>query len=271
MQRQAVPLLFSEAAYVATGVEKNIAKQSTAVVVAKRDGKVISLDANTIMILPNNTNNNDNIDVYKLRTFEKTNQCTLVNQRPIVSIGDNVKEGQIIADGSSTDHGEVAIGKNILLAFMPWRGYNYEDSVVISKRLVSEDKFTSIHIEEYEVAVRDTRLGAEEITRDISNVSEEELKYLDETGIIHIGVNVKGGDILVGKITPRSESYVTSEEKLLKAIFGDKVADKKDSSLRMPSGTFGTVVDVKILTRRGDIKDERAKMIEREEINKRTN
>ena len=270
MQRQAVPLLFSEAPYVATGVEGHIARQSTAVVIAKRSGKVLSVDGNTIMILPDNDDVNNNIDIYKLRTFEKTNQFTCINQRPIVSVGDVVKEGQIIADGSSTDRGEVALGKNILLAFMPWRGYNYEDSVVISKRLVAEDKFTSVHIEEYEVAIRDTRLGAEEITRDISSVSENELRYLDETGIVHIGVNVRGGDILVGKLTPRSESFVTSEEKLLKAIFGDKVADKKDTSLRMPAGTFGTVVDVKILTRRGDIKDQRAQQIERESIVKRT-
>ena len=270
MQRQAVPLLFSEAAFVATGVEKNIAKQSTAVVCAKRDGKVIYVDSKTMMVLPKVAGVTDSVDIYKLRTFEKTNNSTCINQKPIVSVNEEIKEGQIIADGSSTDHGEVALGKNLLVGFMPWRGYNYEDSVVISKRLVSEDKFTSIHIEEYEVAVRDTRLGAEEITRDISSASEQELRYLDETGIVHIGVNVSGGDILVGKLTPRSESFVTSEEKLLKAIFGDKVADKKDTSLRMPSGTFGTVVDVKILTRMGDIKDQRAQEIEREDIIKRT-
>ena len=269
MQRQAVPLLFSEAPYVATGVEKKIAKESGAVVLAKRDGKVISVDAKTIMVLPDKADLNENIDVYYLKSFKRTNQDTLINQRPIVEIGERVKEGQVIADGSSTNNGEVSIGKNILLAFMPWRGYNYEDSVVISRRLVSEDKFTSIHIEEFEMQVRDTRLGAEEVTRDISSVGEQELKYLDESGIIHIGVNVKGGDILVGRLTPKGESVITSEEKLLKAIFGDKVSEKKDTSLRMPAGTFGTVVDVKILTRRGDIKDERAKQIEREDILKR--
>ena len=269
MQRQAVPLLFTEAPYVATGVEGRIAKESGAVILAKRAGKVISVDAKTIMVLPKSTNLGEKLDIYYLKNFTRTNQDTLVNQRPIVEVGEEVKEGQVIADGSSTNNGEVSIGKNILLAFMPWRGYNYEDSVVISRRLVSEDKFTSIHIEEFEIQVRDTRLGAEEITRDISSVGEQELKYLDESGIVHIGVNVKGGDILVGRLTPKGESVITSEEKLLKAIFGDKVSEKKDTSLRMPAGSFGTVVDVKILTRRGDVKDPRAQQIEREDILKR--
>lgn len=269
MQRQAVPLLFSEAPFVATGAEKNTAKESSAVVLARRDGKVISVDASSIMVLPKDAGLTDSVDIYRLRCFDRTNQSTCVNQKPVVSIGEKVVKDQVIADGSSTYRGEVALGKNILVAFMPWNGYNYEDSVVISRRLVSEDKFTSIHIEEYEVQVRDTRLGAEEITRDINSVSESELQYLDETGIVHVGVNVKAGDILVGKLTPRSENAVTSEEKLLKAIFGDKVSDKKDTSLRMPSGSFGTVIDVKILTRRGDLKDPRAQQIEREEIFKR--
>ena len=270
MQRQAVPLLFSETPYVSTGVEGGLAKQSDSVVVAQNNGTITYVDGRNIMLL-HSDNSDNNLDVYHLRNFEKTNQFTLVNQKPLVRVGDSVRKGDIIADGASTCNGEVAIGKNILLAFMPWNGYNYEDSVVISKRLVSEDKFTSVHIEEYEVLVRDTNLGAEETTRDIEGISDNDLKYLDESGIVNVGVNVKGGDILVGKLTPCSETPITSEEKLLKAIFGDKIQEKKDTSMRMPIGTFGTVVDVKILTRRGDEKCNRALIIEREEIFKREN
>ena len=268
MQRQAVPLMIAEAPYVATGFEKKVAMEANSVVKAKHEGKVVFVDSNNI-IVSNDKKNKEAVDYYSLKTFSRTNQNTFLNQKPLVEVGEEVKQGQVIADCASTSNGEVAIGKNILLAFLPWNGYNYEDSVVISRRLVSEDKFTSIHIEEFEVSVRDTALGVEEITRDIDGVSDEKLKYLDETGIVQIGVNVSAGDILVGKTTPSSEAPMSSEEKLLKAIFGDKIAQKKDTSLRLPSGTFGTVVDVEILTRRGDLKDARALQIEREAILKR--
>ena len=268
MQRQAVPLLFKECPFVATGFEKKVANEASEVIKAKNDGNVVFVDANNIIISSDGKNKNG-VNYYSLKTFDRTNQNTFLNQTPVVELGEKVKQGQIIADCASTNNGEVSIGKNVLLAFLPWNGYNYEDSVVISRRLVSEDKFTSIHIEEFEVSVRDTALGAEMITRDIDGVSDEKLKYLDETGIVQIGVNVQAGDILVGKTTPSSESPVSSEEKLLKAIFGDKVVQKRNTSLYLPSGTFGTVVDVKILTRRGDLKDQRALQIEREAILKR--
>ena len=268
MQRQAVPLLFKEAPFVATGFEKKVALESNSVIKARSDGEVVFVDADNVIISPDEKNKKG-VDYYSLKTFGRTNQNTFSNQKPVVNLSDKVKQGQVIADCSSTSNGEVAIGKNILLAFVPWNGYNYEDSVVISRRLVAEDKFTSVHIEEFEVSVRDTALGAEEITRDLDNVSEEKLRYLDETGIIQIGVNVKAGDILVGKTTPSSEGPMSSEEKLLKAIFGDKITQKRNTSLCLPSGTFGTVVDVEILTRRGDLKDQRALQIEREAILKR--
>ena len=270
MQRQAVPLLFKEAPFVATGFEKKVANEANAVIKAKHDGEVVFVDANNILISPDKKNE-QGVDYYSLKTFSRTNQNTFSNQAPVVTIGDKVKAGQVIADCASTSNGEVAIGKNILLAFVPWNGYNYEDSVVISRRLVSEDKFTSVHIEEFEVTVRDTALGVEQITRDLDGVSDEKLKYLDETGIIQIGVNVSAGDILVGKTTPSSEAPMSSEEKLLQAIFGDKIVQKRNTSLYLPSGTFGTVVDVEILTRRGDIKDARALQIEREKILDREN
>ncbi len=265
MQRQAVPLLFKETPYVATGFEKKVALESKSVIKAKNDGKVVFVDANNI-ILSLDKKTDKSIDYYSLKTFNRTNQNTFCNQKPVVDLGDKVKEGDVIADCSSTNNGEVSIGKNILLAFVPWNGYNYEDSVVISRKLVADDKFTSIHIEEFEISVRDTALGAEEITRDLDGVSDEKLKYLDETGIVQIGVNVKAGDILVGKTTPSSEGPMSSEEKLLKAIFGDKIVQKRNTSLYLPSGTFGTVVGVEILTRRGDLKDQRALQIEREAI-----
>ena len=270
MQRQAVPLLFKEAPFVATGFEKKVANEANAVIKAKNNGSVCFVDADNIVIVPDDVSDK-NVEYYSLKTFSRTNQNTFSNQKPIVYVGEKVKKGQVIADCASTENGEVAIGKNILLAFLPWNGYNYEDSVVISRKLVADDKFTSVHIEEFEVSVRDTALGAETITRDIDGVSDEKLKYLDETGIIQIGVNVNAGDILVGKVTPSSESATSSEEKLLKAIFGDKITQKRNTSLYLPSGTFGTVVDVEILTRRGDIKDQRALQIEREAILKREN
>lgn len=269
MQRQAVPLLFNEAPFVATGFEKKVAMESNSVIKARNDGEVVFVDANNIVISSDNKKSEKNIDHYPLKTFSRTNQNTFSNQKPVVALGEKIKQGQIIADCSSTKNGEVAIGKNILLAFVPWNGYNYEDSVVISRRLVAEDKFTSVHIEEFKVSVRDTSLGVEEVTRDLDGVSDEKLKYLDETGIVQIGVNVTAGDILVGKTTPSSEGPMSSEEKLLKAIFGDKITTKRNTSLRLPSGTFGTVVDVKILTRRGDLKDQRALQIERELILRR--
>ena len=269
MQRQAVPLLFTEAPFVATGFEKKLALESGAVIKAKRDGVVVFVDAKCIIINVDKLGGQSCVDIYNLKTFSKTNQNTFSNQKPIVKLNEKVKEGQIIADCASTKFGEVSVGKNVLLAFLPWNGYNYEDSVVISRRLVSEDKFTSIHIEEFEVSVRDTALGVEEVTRNLDGVSDEKLKYLDETGIIQIGVNVSAGDILVGKTTPSSETFMSSEEKLLQAIFGDSVSRKKNTSLYLPSGMFGTVVNVEILTRRGDLKDQRALQIERELILKR--
>ena len=206
------------------------------------------------------------VDIYRLQKFQRSNQSTCITQRPLVSVGDRVEEGEIIADGPSTDHGDLALGRNVLVAFMPWNGYNFEDSILLSERIVRDDVFTSIHIEEFEVMARDTKLGPEEITRDIPNVSEEALKNLDEAGIVYVGAEVKPGDILVGKITPKGESPMTPEEKLLRAIFGEKASDVRDTSLRMPPGTFGTVVEVRVFNRHGVEKDERAMAIEREEI-----
>jgi DNA-directed RNA polymerase subunit beta len=206
------------------------------------------------------------VDIYRLMKFQRSNQNTCINQRPLVRMGDRVNKGDIIADGPSTDLGDLALGRNVLVAFMPWNGYNYEDSILLSEKIVSDDVFTSIHIEEFEVMARDTKLGPEEITRDIPNVSEEALKNLDEAGIVYIGAEVQPGDILVGKITPKGESPMTPEEKLLRAIFGEKASDVRDTSMRMPPGTFGTVVEVRVFNRHGVEKDERAMAIEREEI-----
>src|SRR6201999_1667418 len=206
------------------------------------------------------------VDIYNLLKFTRSNQSTCINQRPLVKVGDKVSAGDIIADGPSTDLGELALGRNVLVAFMPWNGYNFEDSILISERIVSEDVFTSIHIEEFEVMSRDTKLGPEEITRDIPNVGEESLRNLDEIGVVHIGAEVKPGDILVGKVTPKSESPMTPEETLLRAIFGEKASDVRDSSLRLPPGVSGTIVGVKIFSRRGIEKDERALAIEKSEI-----
>ncbi|MFN8930451.1 MAG: DNA-directed RNA polymerase subunit beta, partial [Alphaproteobacteria bacterium] len=268
MQRQAVPLLRADAPLVGTGMEDIVARDSGAAITARRDGIVDQVDAMRIVIRchEKNQDGTPRVDIFNLPKFQRSNQNTCINQRPIVKVGDQVKAGDVIADGPSTDLGELALGQNALVAFMPWNGYNFEDSILISERMVSEDRFTSIHIEEFEVMARDTKLGPEEITRDIPNVGEEALRNLDEIGVTHIGAEVKPGDILVGKVTPKSESPMTPEEKLLRAIFGEKASDVRDSSLRLPPGNQGTVVGVRIFSRRGIEKDERALAIERAEI-----
>jgi DNA-directed RNA polymerase subunit beta len=245
MQRQAVPLLRPETPLIATGMEKEVAKYSGQVVFAREDGEVASVDSTQVTV----TGENDLEHVYPLMKFVRTNQGTCVNQRPVVSKGDKVESGQVIADGSATDHGELALGQNIICAFMSWRGYNFEDAVIISDRLVKDDRFTSIHIEKYEIEARETKLGTEEITRDIPNVGEESLRDLDESGIVRIGAEVGPGSILVGKISPKGETELTAEEKLLRAIFGEKAREVKDSSLRVPHGESGKVIDVKVFSR----------------------
>ena len=268
MQRQAVPLLRSEAPLVGTGMEEIVAKDSGVTTVARRSGVVDQVDATRIVVRSSEPSEDGapGVDIYNLIKFTRSNQNTCLNQRPIIKVGDVVKAGDIIADGPSTDLGELALGRNVLVAFMPWNGYNYEDSILISERIVSDDVFTSIHIEEFEAMARDTKLGAEEITRDIPNIGEEVLRNLDEIGVVHIGAEVQPGDILVGKVTPKSETPMTSEEKLLRAIFGEKASDVRDSSLRLPPGVAGTVVGVRIFSRRGIEKDERALSIEKAEI-----
>jgi DNA-directed RNA polymerase subunit beta len=270
MQRQAVPLIRAEAPLVGTGMEAIVAKDSGATVVACRDGVVDQVDANRIVVRSEEFGTSDEetsgVDIYTLTKFQKSNQNTSINQRPIVKVGDRIRRGDVIADGPSTDLGELALGRNVLVAFMPWNGCNYEDSILLSQRVVSDDIFTSLHIQEFEVIARDTRLGPEEITRDIPNVGEESLRHLDEIGVVHVGAEVKQGDILVGKVTPKSESPITPEEKLLRAIFGEKASDVRDSSLRVPPGVRGTVVGVRVFTRRGVTKDERAIALERYEI-----
>ena len=270
MQRQAVPLIRTDAPLVGTGMEDIVARDSGAAIAARRDGVVDQVAANRIVIRCNekNADGTPAVDIYALQKFQRSNQNTCINQRPIVKVGDSVKAGDVIADGPSTDLGELALGQNVLVAFMPWNGYNFEDSILISERLVAEDRFTSIHIEEFEVMARDTKLGPEEITRDIPNAGEEGLRSLDEIGVVHIGAEVKPGDILVGKVTPKSESPMTPEEKLLRAIFGEKASDVRDTSLRLPPGNQGTVVGVRIFSRRGIEKDERAVAIERAEIDR---
>lgn len=270
MQRQAVPLLRAEAPLVGTGMEAVVAADSGATVLAKNDGLVVQVDSNRIVIRNDHFGEEEasGVDIYTLTKFQKSNQNTCINQRPIVKVGDKVKRGDIIADGPSTDLGELALGRNVLVAFMPWNGYNFEDSILISEKMVSNDVFTSIGMQKFEVVARDTRLGPEEITRDIPNVSEENLRYLDEIGVVHVGAEVKPGDILVGKVTPKSESPITPEEKLLRAIFGEKAADVRDSSLRVPPGVVGTVVGVRVYTRRGVEKDERAIALEKYEIDR---
>jgi DNA-directed RNA polymerase subunit beta len=270
MQRQAVPLLVPEAPLIGTGMEKVVGRDSRVTVMAKHDGIIESVDASRIILKYEEKKGHEEpttkIDVYKLLKFRRSNQDTCINQRVIVQEGDYVKKGDVLADGPSTDRGELALGKNVLVAFMPWRGYNYEDSVLVNERLVKEDTFTSIHIEELECVVRDTKLGKEEVTRDIPNVGDEALKDLDESGIVRIGATVKPGDILVGKVTPKGETQLTPEEKLLRAIFGEKAGDVKDTSLRVPHGIEGIVTDVKVLSRRGIDKDDRSRDIEDKEI-----
>jgi DNA-directed RNA polymerase subunit beta len=268
MQRQAVPLVKAEAPLVGTGMESVVARDSGAAVAARRDGIVEQVDAQRIVVRATGEIGaaESGVDIYHLSKFQRSNQSTAINQRPIVKVGDNVRVGDIIADGPSTDLGDLALGRNVLVAFMPWNGYNFEDSILISERIVRDDVFTSIHLEEFEVMARDTKLGPEEITRDIPNVGEEALRNLDEAGIVAIGAELEPGDILVGKVTPKGESPMTPEEKLLRAIFGEKASDVRDTSLRLPPGTTGTVVEVRVFNRHGVDKDERAIAIEREEI-----
>lgn len=270
MQRQAVPLLRASAPLVGTGIEAAVARDSGVTVVCRRDGIVDQVDSNRIVVrvTEESTEEHDalGVDIYNLLKYQRTNQNTCINQRPIVQPGDVVKKGDIIGDGPSTDLGELALGQNVLVAFVPWNGYNFEDSILISERMVKDDVFTSVHIEQFEVVARDTRLGPEEVTRDIPNVGEDNLRHLDEVGIVHVGAEVRAGDILVGKVTPKSESPMTPEEKLLRAIFGEKAADVRDSSLRVPPGVQGTVVEVRVFSRRGIEKDERALAIEQQEV-----
>jgi DNA-directed RNA polymerase subunit beta len=268
MQRQAVPLVRAEAPFVGTGMEAVVARDSGAAISARRAGVIDQVDATRIVVraIADLDPTKSGVDIYRLMKFQRSNQNTSINQRPLVRVGDVVAKGDIIADGPSTDLGDLALGRNVLVAFMPWNGYNFEDSILLSERIVSDDVFTSIHIEEFEVMARDTKLGPEEITRDIPNVSEEALKNLDEAGITYIGAEVNAGDILVGKITPKGESPMTPEEKLLRAIFGEKASDVRDTSLRVPPGVQGTIVEVRVFNRHGVEKDERAMAIEREEI-----
>jgi len=276
MQRQAVPLLRAEAPLVGTGMEAIVAHDSGAMVIAENDGEVISSDAVRIVVRAENRSEGkiktrrsqlaSNVDIYTLNKYQRSNQNTCVNQRPRVASGDKISRGDVLADGPSTDHGELALGRNVLVAFMPWGGYNFEDAIIVSEKLVKEDVYTSIHIEEFEVEARDTKQGKEEITRDISNVGEDALKNLDESGIIRIGASVKPNDIMVGKITPKGETQLSPEEKLLKAIFGEKAGDVRDTSLRVPPGIQGTVIDVKVFSRKGIDKDTRTLAIEEEEI-----
>src|SRR3954462_11887979 len=268
MQRQAVPLIQAEAPLVGTGMEETVARDSGVTIIARRSGIVDQVDATRIVIRATAETSSaaSGVDIYNLLKFQRSNQNTCINQRPLVNVGDQVQAGDIIADGPSTELGELALGRNVLCAFMPWNGYNFEDSILISERIARDDVFTSIHIEEFEVMARDTKLGQEEITRDIPNVGEEALKNLDEAGIVYIGAEVKPGDILVGKVTPKGESPMTPEEKLLRAIFGEKASDVRDTSLRLPPGVSGTIVEVRVFSGRGVDKDERALAIERAEI-----
>ncbi|MFN3724470.1 MAG: DNA-directed RNA polymerase subunit beta [Paracoccaceae bacterium] len=268
MQRQAVPLLQADAPFVGTGIEAVVARDSGAAIMARRSGIIDQVDATRIVVRATEMLDpgEPGVDIYRLRKFKRSNQSSCINQRPLVKVGDTVERSQVIADGPCTDFGELALGRNVIVAFMPWNGYNYEDSILISERILRDDVFTSIHIDEYEVAARDTKLGPEEITRDIPNVGEEALRNLDEAGIVYIGAEVVPGDILVGKITPKGESPMTPEEKLLRAIFGEKASDVRDTSLRLPPGAYGTIVEVRVFNRHGVDKDERALQIEREEV-----
>jgi len=267
MQRQAVPLIKAEAPLVGTGMEETVARDSGAAIAARRSGIVDQVDATRIVVRVTGElrPGESGVDIYTLMKFQRSNQNTCINQRPLVKVGDTVEAGEIIADGPSTEYGELALGRNVLVAFMPWNGYNYEDSILISERIVKDDVFTSIHIEEFEVMARDTKLGPEDITRDIPNVGEEALRNLDEAGIVYIGAEVEPGDILVGKITPKGESPMTPEEKLLRAIFGEKASDVRDTSLRLPPGVSGTIVEVRVFNRHGIDIDDRTRAIQTEE------
>jgi DNA-directed RNA polymerase subunit beta len=269
MQRQAVPLMCPETPIVGTGMEAVVARDSGAVLVAKRAGVVKSVDASRIVVLadhPEEDGIDSGVDIYLLAKYLRSNQDTCFNQKPVVSVGQHIEKRDILADGPATDEGELALGRNVMVAFMSWGGYNYEDSILVSERVVKEDVYTSIHIEEFETMARDTKLGREEITRDIPNVGEEALRNLDESGIIRTGVSVKPGDILVGKITPKGETQLSAEEKLLRAIFGEKASDVRDTSLRVPPGVEGTIIDAKIFTRKGTDKDPRSQEIEEDAI-----
>ena len=268
MMRQAVPLLKPESPLVGTGIESDVALDSGVTIVAKRSGVVDKIDGKRIVVKATEVKDlsQSAVDIYNLSKFKRSNQNTCINQKPLVKVGDEIKKGDIIADGPATKLGELALGKNVTVAFMPWQGYNFEDSILISERCVTDDVFTSIHIEEYESMARDTKLGAEEITRDIPNVSEESLRNLDESGIVYVGAEVKPSDILVGKVTPKSETSSSPEEKLLRSIFGEKATDVRDSSLKLPSGSAGVVIDVRVFNRHGIEKDERSIAIERSEI-----
>src|SRR5947207_1594802 len=268
MQRQAVPLIQAEAPLVGTGMEEVVARDSGVAIAARRTGIVDQVDAMRIVVRATEDvgPNRPAVDIYNLLKFQRSNQSTCITQKPLVKVGDTVKKGDIVADGPSTQNGELALGRNVLVAFMPWNGYNFEDSILLSERIVRDDVFTSIHIEEFEVMARDTKVGPEEVTRDIPNVSEEALKNLDEAGIVYVGAEVVAGDILVGKITPKGESPMTPEEKLLRAIFGEKASDVRDTSLRVPPWVTGTVVEVRVFNRHGVATDERAMAVEREEI-----
>src|SRR3954467_2348001 len=268
MQKQAVPLIQTDAPLVGTGMEAIVAVDSGAVLVARRPGIVEQIDGTRIVVRATEETDptKPGVDIYRLQKFQRSNTSTCINQRPLVRVGDRVSAGDVVADGPSTELGELALGRNTLVAFMPWNGYNFEDSILISERIVRDDVFTSIHIEEFEVMARDTKLGPEEITRDIPNVGEEALRNLDEAGIVYIGAEVVAGDILVGKVTPKGETPMTPEEKLLRAIFGEKAADVRDTSLRVPPGVTGTIVEVRVFNRHGVDKDQRAMSIERAEI-----
>jgi DNA-directed RNA polymerase subunit beta len=267
MQRQAVPLMRTQAPLIGTGLESVVARDSGVTVVAKRDCTVESVDASRIVLRPDQDGEvGSNIDIINLIKYQRSNQNTCINQKPIVKLGDRVKKGQVIADGPATEQGELALGRNVVVAFMPWGGYNFEDSILISERVVKDDSYTSIHIEEFECVARDTKLGKEEITRDIPNVGEDALRDLDESGIVRIGAEVGPDDVLVGKITPKGETQLSPEERLLRAIFGEKAGDVRDTSLRVPPGVTGTVIGAQVFSRRGVVKDERAQAIEEAEI-----
>ncbi|MEL7239876.1 MAG: DNA-directed RNA polymerase subunit beta, partial [Planctomycetota bacterium] len=269
MQRQAVPTLRADKPLVGTGIERTVAVDSGVTVVARRSGYVDSVDASRIVVRVDDSETvlgEPGVDIYNLTKYTRSNQNTCINQRPLVRAGDTIRKGDVMADGPSTDMGELALGQNLLVAFMPWNGYNFEDSILISERVVKEDRFTTIHIEELTCVARDTKLGSEEITADIPNVGDSALGKLDESGVAFIGAEVKGGDILVGKVTPKGETQLTPEEKLLRAIFGEKASDVKDTSLRVPPGMDGTVIDVRVFTRDGVDKDARALAIESAEL-----